>query len=480
MKKEGYSLRKRILYGFLSVCLVSIGGAFVLSYFFLRDNAITQSKTDQQKKVEGLMVALDYAVSHTSVETKDLKEILGNRIYEITDVNKLDAVVYDLQGNYILSNKDIPNAEQKLPIHLIAKVLGGNTRVDITTYAEDIDANLISSYLLLKNNELEPIGIVYVPYYHNDSVYFGVFKTYINHIIIINIIVILIAAFLSWVISKNLTKHLQEFSKLIDNLTLFEKNLKPIRHYENDELSVLAKSYNRLVYQILDQKEKLSFAEKEKAWQEMAKQVAHEVKNPLTPMKLTIQNFKRKFSVTDPDAVEKVNKMADSVVEQIDTIASVAMAFSQYAQLPEKNDEIFNLKNEVENIVRIFDDGDIFTHFNKDEIAIKMDRIYLNRILTNLITNAKQATDATRKLIINIDVEQIYKKITIKVQDNGTGISDEIKERIFEPNFTSKSSGSGLGLTMVRKMIEDYKGEIVLNTELGKGTTFIITLTTNL
>ncbi|MDO4225726.1 MAG: HAMP domain-containing sensor histidine kinase, partial [Bergeyella zoohelcum] len=184
--------------------------------------------------------------------------------------------------------------------------------------------------------------------------------------------------------------------------------------------------------------------------------------------------------VTDPDAVEKVNKMADSVVEQIDTIASVAMAFSQYAQLPEKNDEIFNLKNEVENIVRIFDDGDIFTHFNKDEIAIKMDRIYLNRILTNLITNAKQATDATRKLIINIDVEQIYKKITIKVQDNGTGISDEIKERIFEPNFTSKSSGSGLGLTMVRKMIEDYKGEIVLNTELGKGTTFIITLTTNL
>ncbi|MDO4225830.1 MAG: two-component sensor histidine kinase, partial [Bergeyella zoohelcum] len=288
MKKEGYSLRKRILYGFLSVCLVSIGGAFVLSYFFLRDNAITQSKTDQQKKVEGLMVALDYAVSHTSVETKDLKEILGNRIYEITDVNKLDAVVYDLQGNYILSNKDIPNAEQKLPIHLIAKVLGGNTRVDITTYAEDIDANLISSYLLLKNNELEPIGIVYVPYYHNDSVYFGVFKTYINHIIIINIIVILIAAFLSWVISKNLTKHLQEFSKLIDNLTLFEKNLKPIRHYENDELSVLAKSYNRLVYQILDQKEKLSFAEKEKAWQEMAKQVAHEVKNPLTPMKLTI------------------------------------------------------------------------------------------------------------------------------------------------------------------------------------------------
>lgn len=297
--------------------------------------------------------------------------------------------------------------------------------------------------------------------------------------ILVNIVILLFSIWLSWIISNNLTKALSRFSEMISRVTLFEKDMQPIRYYHNDELSALVKSYNKMILQIQEQRERLSFIEKEEAWREMAKQVAHEVKNPLTPMKLTIQNFDRKFDPNDPDIAEKVKKMSQSMVSQIDLISKVATAFSQFAQLPKRNDEVLNLNNELHNILRIFNDDKIFVHANKENIIIQMDRIYLSRIITNLVKNALQAIDDEKKFIINVDVEQVNKRINILVEDNGIGIAEEMKSRIFEPNFTSKNTGMGLGLTMVRKMIEEYQGTITFKSEVGIGTTFFISLPSN-
>ena len=171
--------------------------------------------------------------------------------------------------------------------------------------------------------------------------------------------------------------------------------------------------------------------------------------------------------------------MSKTIVDQIDLIASVATAFSQFAQLPDKSNEIFNLTTEIKSIIRIFSDDRIIIHANKSDIHINMDKIYLNRIITNLVTNAKQAESVDRSMMINIDIEQINKRISITVEDNGVGIPEEIIDRIFEPNFTSKSSGMGLGLAMVKKMIEDYDGEISVKSQLNMGTKFIIALPSN-
>lgn len=463
------------------VCLISSGASSILSFWLLEKNAVEQNLTDQQAKSDALMASLDYAVSHEQLESKDLPRVLGNKIYEISDINKADVIIYDLKGEYLVSNKDSERVKnERLPLMILNDVLKSDRRVDFTTFNESLQANVVSSYMILKNNTLEPIGIVYFPYYHSDSVYLSVVFNYAKYILIVNIFIILLSMWLSWAVSKNLTKALTKFSELINKLTLFDKDLKPIRYYKNDELSSLVKSYNKMILKIQEQKERLSFTEKERAWREMAKQVAHEVKNPLTPMKLTIQNFRRKFDPNDPDIVEKVDKMSDSVVEQIDLVATVASAFSQFAQLPDKHDEEINLNREIQSIIRIFNDDNIFVHANREDIQIMMDRIYLNRIVTNLITNARQAADEGRKSIINVDIEQIQKRITISVEDNGIGIAEEMFERIFEPNFTSKNSGMGLGLTMVRRMIEEYKGEIHVRSELGKGSRFIVTLPTNL
>ncbi|MGG5210703.1 ATP-binding protein [Chryseobacterium sp. MIQD13] len=479
-KYKGYSLRNRVFFGFLLVCFLSVVATSLVPYFVLRNNSLQQSNIDMQEKTNAVMRYLDYAVSRTLVETKDLPQVLGNKIFEIADINQHDIVIYDLKGNYLLSNNESLIDRKTIPINIVNKILATDSRVDIKGYDKTKDAGRTSSYLLLKNNELEPIGIVYIPLYHNESAYLDVLHQYVKYILLVDIFLILFSVWISWVTSNSLAKNITKFSDMITRITLFENEMRPIRYYKNDELNALARAYNRMILQIQDQKERLRFKASEEAWREMAKQVAHEVKNPLTPMKLTIQNFERKFDPEDPNIRERVKQMSKTMVDQIDLIATVASAFSEFAKLPEKNNEVINLNTEVEDILRVFNDDSIFMHSNKGNIMINMDRIYLSRIITNLVTNAKQAQSDNRKLIINVDVEQHQRRVMISVQDNGIGIPENMYERIFEPNFTSKNSGMGLGLSMVRKMIEDYKGEIAVKSEVGKGSTFTITLPTNL
>lgn len=482
MALHSYSLRTKIFIGFMVVCFFSIIGSTAMSYLIIKKSTDEQSVTEMQNKFEALMKTLDYAVSHTNItQDKDLVNILQNEIYEISDINKHDVILYDLQGNYLVSNKELNLvAQKKIPHETLMNVLESDKRVDVQEYDQKVGSNVTSSYMILRNNMLEPIAIVYFPFYHNNNIYAGAFNKYVQYIILVNLFLILLSIWLSWVISKNLTKTITRISELITRTTLFGREMKPIKYFQNDELSGLVKSYNKMIYQIEDQKMLLANKEREEAWREMAKQVAHEVKNPLTPMKLLIQNFERKFDKNDPEIDQKVRNLSRSLVDQIDLVATVASAFSEFAKLPPKNDEFFNLKEELENLVRVFnDDGNIYFHANKDMMPVRMDRIYLSRIFTNMITNAKQAVSEQRKSIINIDAELFNKKIIIVIEDNGIGIPKDKLEQIFEPNFTTKNSGMGLGLTMVKKMIEEYKGDISVKSEEGKGTKFTIILPTN-
>lgn len=480
-KYKGYSLRNRVFWGFIVVCILSMAGSSMLSYFLLKNNAQEQSRTDMQNKTNILMAALDYAVSQAPVSTEQIPQVLKNKILEIADITNQDIIIYDLQGNFLLSNRESTLVPQKkIPQNILHSVITGNKRVDVPEFDATIGANKTSSYTIFQNNSLEPIGIVYFPYYHNESAHLDILNKYLKYMLLVNLLVIAFSIWLSWVISKHLTDAISRFSEVITRITIFDKEMQPISYYQNDELGALVKAYNKMILQIQDHKDRLAFSEKEKAWREMAKQVAHEVKNPLTPMKLTIQNFERKFNPDDPDIRDKLKKMSSSVIDQIDMVATVATAFSQFAQLPEKNNETFHLNAEVDSILRIFNNDRIFVHSNRADIMVNMDRIYLNRIITNLITNAKQAVEDTAEPIINVDLEQFNKRVIISVEDNGVGIDEGVLERIFEPSFTSKTSGMGLGLTMVRRMVEDYGGVITVKSEVGKGAKFTISLPTNL
>ena len=478
---KGYRLRNRVFLGFMAICLLSIVTSGVLSFVILRNNAKEQSRTDMQNKSEALMSSLDYALSHSTVKTRDIPTVLENKIYEIADIIKHDIIIYDLNGNYLLSNKE-PNlvAQKKMPAEVIAAIRKDGKRYDHKSYDENLKASIVSSYMVLKNNMLEDIAYVYFPYYHNESAYKVVFKHYFGYIVGVNLLIIFLSIWLSWIISNNLTNAITRFTSMISKINLFDKNLQPIRYYKNDELNALVKAYNKMISEIADQRERLSYIEKQSAWQEMARQVAHEVKNPLTPMKLMMQNFERKFDPNDPNNETKVKNLSEVIIGQIEVISRVATAFSEFAQLPKRNDEEINLNREIRNVLTIFSDENIFIHASHDNIMMKIDKDYLARIIINLVTNASQAKADNRKSVINVDIEKIEKRIKIIVNDNGVGISPDKLEKIFDPNFTSKNSGMGIGLTMVKRMVEDYNGTITVVSEVDKGATFTISMPSNL
>jgi nitrogen fixation/metabolism regulation signal transduction histidine kinase len=222
---------------------------------------------------------------------------------------------------------------------------------------------------------------------------------------------------------------------------------------------------------------KLAQSEREEAWREMAKQVAHEIKNPLTPMRLTVQSFQRKFDANDPELKQKLKDYSETLIQQIDTMSSVASAFSNFASMPAQQNETLNVVEVVELALDIFNEEYIIFKSDEKEIISKMDRTQLIRIITNLVKNAIQAIPQEQKeKSILVTVKRDGNNVLISVKDNGIGIEEQNVTHIFEPKFTTKNSGMGLGLGIIKNIIENYKGTITFETKYGKGTTFTVSL----
>jgi nitrogen fixation/metabolism regulation signal transduction histidine kinase len=194
-------------------------------------------------------------------------------------------------------------------------------------------------------------------------------------------------------------------------------------------------------------------------------------------MRLTVQSFQRKFDSKDPDLKQKLNDYSKTLIQQIDTMSSVASAFSNFASMPAQQNETLNVVNVVELTLDIFNEDYIVFESEEKEIISKMDRAQLIRVITNLVKNAIQSIpeNQTEKTIL-VSVKKEENNVLILVKDNGMGIEAENIDRIFEPKFTTKNSGMGLGLGIIKNIIENYKGSITFETEQGEGATFTVSL----
>jgi nitrogen fixation/metabolism regulation signal transduction histidine kinase len=285
---------------------------------------------------------------------------------------------------------------------------------------------------------------------------------------------IFIAILLAYFISKYITRSLQAISDKMTTTYLTKSNEKIYVKNPTVEIGSLIDSYNAMIDELEISAIKLAKSEREQAWREMAKQVAHEIKNPLTPMRLTVQSFERKFDVHDPEITIKVGEYSKTLIQQIDTMSSIAGAFSNFAEMPAQQNETLNVVQVVKLALDIFNEN--FIHFiaEKDEIISKLDRTQLIRVITNLIKNAIQAIPdvATPKILVTVSMDGEFAEIS--VADNGIGIAAEFREKIFEPKFTTKTSGMGLGLGMVKNIVETYNGTISFTSQLGNGTVFTV------
>jgi nitrogen fixation/metabolism regulation signal transduction histidine kinase len=288
---------------------------------------------------------------------------------------------------------------------------------------------------------------------------------------------LIIAFALAYFLSSYITKSLKTISDKINETSLDQKNEKIVIEANSREINSLIKAYNAMVDKLEESASMLAQSEREQAWREMAKQVAHEIKNPLTPMRLTVQSFQRKFDPEDPDLKQKLNDYTKTLIQQIDTMSSVASAFSNFASMPAQQNETLNVVEVVEFSLDIFNEEYLQFESDEKEIVTVMDRTQLIRIITNLVKNAIQAIpeEQENKSIV-VAVKRVENYVNITVKDNGIGIELENIEHIFEPKFTTKTSGMGLGLGIIKNIIENYKGTITFETEYGKGTTFIVSL----
>tara|TARA_B100000508_G_scaffold140085_2_gene140012 strand:- start:16617 stop:20273 length:3657 start_codon:yes stop_codon:yes gene_type:complete len=295
----------------------------------------------------------------------------------------------------------------------------------------------------------------------------------INIAVLLLVVTVVIAIFVAGWITTPLRLIQQSFRKVE-----LGKSNQPIDYKGDDEIGALVKDYNAKLQELELKAMQLARSERETAWREMAKQVAHEIKNPLTPMKLSLQHFQRSFSADDPNAQMKIKKIGDSLVEQIDALTKIANEFSNFAKMPKANEERMDLMPVLRNAIDLYSSKDVEINLSSEleESVVFADKDLLIRVFNNLIKNAIQATPEDQKTLIQIELTTEKEMYLLKFKDNGKGIPKELHKKIFVPNFTTKSTGAGLGLAMVKQIVHNHNGEIWFESEEGNGTTFYLSL----
>lgn len=435
-----------------------------------------------ERKEKSISEHINYVLSTTTypMTTENLPLIFRERIHELANIHGLEINIYDLNGHLLKSSKaafsvDTIKTQIEPSILRVIRSTAEKRYVDVRQTAEG--KRFRSSYGYIKDTKFKPLGILNLPYIEDDGYYEKELNNFLMRFMQVYSFMLLISIIIAYFLSSYITKSIKDVSDRIKETRLNETNEKINMGDTPQEISLLVDAYNSLVEDLEISAAKLAQSEREQAWREMAKQVAHEIKNPLTPMRLTVQSFQRKFDPHDPSIIHKLDEFSKTLIQQIDTMSSVASAFSSFASMPAQQNETLNVVKIVQLALEIFNEP--YITFKADEPAIitRMDRTQLIRIITNLVKNAIQALpEDAQNPKVDVWVYRDNDVVKISVKDNGKGIAVENKLRIFEPKFTTKTSGMGLGLGIIKNIVENYSGTITFYSEPGRGAEFIVTL----
>ncbi len=336
----------------------------------------------------------------------------------------------------------------------------------------------ISAYEPFRNGQGKVTGYLHLPYFEKQNELNNEISTFLSALINIYVLLFALAVMITLFISSRITKPLGLIQEKLSNIRLGGTN-ELIEYRRRDEIGGLVNEYNRMIEELAASAEKLARSERETAWREMAKQVAHEIKNPLTPMKLSVQHLQRAWEEKSPQLGEIFQRISQTLVEQIDTLSNIATEFSNFAQMPQAKKEPVDLTKTLLSGIDLFKElPGITIHFSgdKNEKIVFADKDQLTRVFSNLLKNAIQAIPSGKAGIIKISVSTTDDSYVISVTDNGAGISAEQLNRIFTPSFTTKSGGMGLGLSIVKSIVESSGGKIWFETKEHEGTTFFVSL----
>lgn len=336
--------------------------------------------------------------------------------------------------------------------------------------------NYLSLYTPLYNTAGSFIGYMNLPYFARQSDLEEGLSDYITTLLNVYVVLFLVSLFTGLVVTTYVTKPLRIVQQQLAKISLGKRN-EPIEWQSNDEIGRLVNEYNQMLVKLEESASLLAKSEREGAWQEMAKQVAHEIKNPLTPMKLNLQYLQKVVNEGGEDFEGKFKKVSASMIEQIDTLAHIANEFSNFAKMPKVNLEQVNLTEVIQSTIELFKNEQTQIAFSSDidSTVVLADKNQCLRVFNNLIKNAVQAIPESGNGKIEINITSQNEMVLVTVRDNGMGIADNMKEKIFVPNFTTKSTGTGLGLAMVKNIITAFGGQIWFESNENTGTIFYLT-----
>lgn len=338
----------------------------------------------------------------------------------------------------------------------------------------------LSGYVPVFNHENELLGYLNILHFDQRNVFEDQLRQFFVAILNVFMLLLVLSILVALLVSSWLTGPLMLLRKSFSQFELGKNSLQ-INYKAQDEIGYLVAEYNHKLNELAEAAAKLAQSERESAWREMAKQVAHEIKNPLTPMKLSVQHLQRVFDPNDPKAAERIERVTSSLIEQIDALTHIANEFSNFAKLPQPVIAEIDLVSLIKAVVALFD-GDSNVHVklelntSESKIFVPGDREMLLRVLNNLVSNGIQAVSMNTPAQIVISVDKNDEFAFIRVRDNGTGIPKDQIQTIFEPYFTTKSTGTGLGLAMVKQILETHHGSIEIESTSEAGTTVLVSL----
>ena len=455
----------------------------IITFFSISNQYKRQQENNTVRRINQLASGFESTVfKNQTVETLEVKE---DFLHNMANVNATDVNLYATNGILFFTTQSKIYDLGLTSRHMNAKAWLNMSRFQRSEYFHKEKIGNLTytvAYAPIKNDQEETIAYLSLPYFSNEKDFSDRIGMLLNTLINIYALVIVALGLFAVFIANRITSPLMLVQRSLAKTSIGKRN-EPIFWKRNDEIGSLIKEYNNMIAALEVSANKIARSERESAWREMAKQVAHEIKNPLTPLKLGVQLLERSWKENDPNFDQKFNRFSKSFIEQIDSLSTIASEFSNFAKMPDTQLEDVELVDIIEKVIPIYNNNaavDIhFKYADGSPIIVRGDRDQLRRSFSNLIKNAIEAKAGRGKCVITITatIQNIY--ATIAIQDNGNGIDETVRDRIFQPNFTTKSSGTGLGLAFVKQTIESMKGTIHYTTTIGKGTTFYIEIPIN-
>ncbi|MFW6327261.1 MAG: ATP-binding protein [Bacteroidota bacterium] len=478
------NFKNRIQYSMIGILFLSLflvgGGAiyFSIQQYKAKHNEILR------EKIQSVYIELVHKLEHETSLKRDWSaggyDNLDQLLIKFSNVFYTDINLYDESGDLLATSRNEIFSKELLGSKMNPEAfieLSVNNRAEFLMDEQIGKLSYLSAYVPFTNREKKLLAYLNLPYFTRQGDLTREISSLVVAVINVYVLLILLSVTIAVIIAGKITRPMGMLQRKFSELKLGRKYEK-LDYKGNDEIGQLVREYNRMVTELEESVKLLAKTEREIAWREMAKQIAHEIKNPLTPMKLHIQHLKRSWREHQDDMDNYLKNFSEIMIGQIDNLSLIATEFSNFAKMPRtKLTRVYLVEriNTASELFRNSENLEIIKDFSNLEHAfIEADSEQINRVFINLLKNASQSIPTGLQGIVVIEIKKHDEFYEVRVSDNGSGIPAEMRDKLFQPNFTTKSGGKGLGLAIVKSIVESSGGNIDYRTIVGKGTTFVL------